>query len=169
MQRSSAWLEVLVAAVATGVILLASTAMAVLSALADSDIAIEPLVVGDLRQLFASHAFWAAFPQLPHLELLWRPGPLLTTGLAAVAAGRALRRRSSAVTAAAVLACGVLPYAVGAVALRGNTVPDATGPWLLWMLLGPLAAAVLALASLLWRRRPARAANSPAPETTVLV
>jgi len=46
------------------------------------------------------------------------------------------------------LAIGALPYAIGAIALRDNTVAREAGPWLLWMLAGPLYAALLALACL---------------------
>jgi hypothetical protein len=43
------------------------------------------------------------------------------------------------------LLSGAVPYGVGAIALADNQVADRTGPWLLWMLLGPMYAALLSL------------------------
>lgn len=139
----------LVAFTSAAILLAVATADRVLSALdGPLDFALEPLVQGDLRGLFGSRTFWSAFPASPQFDNLLAVGPLLTVlvlAAAVVAAARRLPRVRPERWAAPMLACGAVPYAVGAIALRDNTVPEHTGPWLAWMLLGPAYAALLAL------------------------
>jgi hypothetical protein len=161
-------LAALVALLAATVVSSVVTACGLLSRLADVDFPIAPLVRGDLRPVFASHAFWAAFPGGAHPELLLRFGPAACVLLLAIGLRAAASRYPSLpapVWALAMLAAGVVPYTIGAVALRDNTVEAATGQWLLWQLLGPLYAALLALVGLArwcWPRRTALA-NVPQP------
>ena len=146
----------LVAALALANLLAVLTAIEVLSNLGGPvDFALEPLVQGDLRGLFASRTFWNAFPALPHPASLIAVGPMVTVLVwlaGVVGCARRLPHIRPALWAAAMLAGGCVPYAVGAVGLGGNTVPEHAGPWLVWMLHGPAYAAVAAL--LLLRRWP---------------
>ena len=142
------WLAWFVAGVSVTVILLACTAVSVLSALDGVGVAVEPLMVGDLGQLLQSHTFWAAFPAFANSMSWFAPGPLvLVLGMSSVLLAVWLRwaRLKAPVLALLVLLSGIAPYAVGAIALAGNTVAEAAGPWLAWMLLGPLYAALMAL------------------------
>lgn len=127
----------------------ALTAVAVLSRLdGRTDFAVEPLVRGDLGGLFASRTVWRAFPALPDAAGLLAFGPAATVLLLSavvLAAARRWRHVPTFVWPAVALAIGVVPYAIGAVALRGNALPQATGGWLVWMLLGPAYAAVASL------------------------
>lgn len=152
----------LVAVASVLVVLLATTAITLLSYLdSGMDIAIEPLLRGDLAPLFTSPAFWGDFPTCHHTAHLLVFGPavtIATIGAFLLAAQRAWRWPAAPVALCALFS-GVVPYAVGAIALRGNTVPEITGPWLVWMLTGPMYAALLGLAFLLggawqtWRTR----------------
>jgi len=152
MRPSTAVVAIACAVVAS----LAANAIAVLTRLADSDVAIAPLVVGDLTQLFASTSFWRPFPSLPPLAVALAWGPLLVVAAAALVVARATPRAAAATRAAQVLAVGALPFAVGLIALRGNTDPAAAGPWLAWMLAGPLYAALGGLAAVLRAALPRR-------------
>lgn len=158
MQPSSALVAIACAVVA----LLAATAMALLTRLADGDIAIEPLIVGDLTQLFASTAFWRAFPSLPPLAIAMAWGPALVVVAAAFVVARATPRATTAMRAARALALGALPYAIGALALRGNAEPADAGPWLVWMLAGPLYAALIGLLVVMRAALPRREAPAAA-------
>lgn len=149
------------------IVTLASTAMHVLSNLGDADFVIEPLVRGDLRPLFASATFAAALPAACHPSLLFQFGPaalMAAIGAVVLAASRRWPELPAAWLATIVLAAGVVPYAVGALMLRGNVVAEATGPWLIWMLLGPFYAVLLSWSFLVrgaWlarQRTPRRAA-----------
>ncbi|MBL8732894.1 MAG: hypothetical protein JNN13_11040 [Planctomycetes bacterium] len=149
----------------------ASTAMHVLSNLGDVDFVLDPLVRGDLRPLFASATFAAALPSACHPSLLFAfaPGALMVT-IAAVllAVARRWPGLQANWLAAIMLFAAALPYAVGALMLRGNVVAEAAGPWLLCMLVGPFYAVLLSWAFLLrglWldRRRAPRAAAALAP------
>ncbi|MBZ0150964.1 MAG: hypothetical protein K8J09_05475 [Planctomycetes bacterium] len=142
-----------------------------LSSLGDVDFAIEPLVRGDLRPLFASATFAAAMPSLCHLSLLFAFGPaalMVTIAAVLLAVARRWPGLPSAWLAAIMLFAGALPYAFGALMLRDNVVAEATGPWVVCMLVGPLYAVLLSWAFLLrglWldRRRAPRAAAALAP------
>lgn len=141
------WLGLVVAVAAVFVALCACTAISVLSALDGADIDLEPLIVGDLGQLFVSQTFWLSFPTLWHVQALIGPAPgavMLAIGAGLWCWQRRCGPRPPLVASLALLA-GVVPYAVGAIALIGNTDAPATGPWLSWMLQGPLYAALLAL------------------------
>lgn len=136
--------------VAVAIVLVATTACSYLSVLEVADFDITPLIQGDLRPLFTSPRFWSEFPCLWRWNTLVAVGPAFAVAIAFVgvlAIGRRLRLRHE-VRAAMALLTGVFPYAIGAFALRYNTVAADTGPWLVWMLIGPLYAAVLALTCL---------------------
>jgi hypothetical protein len=160
---------VAVALLAVFVAALACTALTVLSALDGADVALEPLVRGELRQLFASSTFWNVFPSWPHASLLLAFGPAVVVATLAALLGAAARRWPrcpAAVLAAGALLGGTIPYAVGAITLRGNTAPGVAGPWLVWMVVGPLYAASLSLGIVLrgaWARRAPRAVPAVAP------
>src|SRR5688572_13607853 len=141
-------LAVAVALLAVFVAALACTALTVLSSLDGSGLALEPLVRGDLRELFVSRVFWTAFPSWPHASLLLAFGPAVVVATLAALLGAAARRWPrcpGTVLAAGALLGGAVPYTVGAIALRDNTVSGVAGPWLVWMLVGPLYAAALSL------------------------
>lgn len=136
--------------VAVAIVLVASTTCSFLSVLDDADFDVEPVIRGDLRPLFTSPRWWLAFPCLRHWSDVAAPGPALVVGtawLGLVVVGRRWSLRHETLAALS-LAIGALPYAIGAVALRDNVVAQETGAWLVWMLAGPLWAAVLALGCL---------------------
>jgi hypothetical protein len=158
-------LAVLVAIVALSVLPLVTTTCAVLCSLDGRDIAIAPLVRGDLSELLASATFWRAFPYLGHVETLLAFGPAACMAFVAAflfAAARRWPHVPNAVLALLALVSGGVPYAVGAIALRDNTVPEVTGRWLMWMLGGPLYAALLSL-GVLARGVLSRRAHAAAP------
>ena len=179
MERAMKVLAALVAVASIVVVLLAVTAIGLLSILdSGMDIAIDPLVRGDLTPLFTSRVFLWEFPAWPY-----RVAPLLVFGPAVTMAAvgallLAAQRRwhwPAGLVALLALLAGVVPYAVGTVALHDNTVPQAAGAWLVWMLAGPMYAALLGLAFLIggawqtWRtrelaavRRSGRHASAPA-------
>ncbi|MEZ5967138.1 MAG: hypothetical protein R3F56_25105 [Planctomycetota bacterium] len=145
-----------VGAISIATVLVALTTIAVLSELGDGDIAVEPLMVGDLRQLLGSNTFWRAFPTVCRPESLLEIGPLVVVvGLGTVLYALQCRQRPLTRTVsgamAITLALGLVPYAIGALALRGNTRPELVGRWLAWMSNGPLYSALLALAVLVLR------------------
>lgn len=158
-------LEFVTAFLAVAIVFVACTACSYLSVLDVVDFEIEPLIRGDLRPLFTSAQFWQAFPCLWRWSDVAALGPGLVVGVAwlgVFALGRRLRLRRDA-WATVSLAVGVLPYAIGALALRDNTVAQDTGAWLVWMLVGPLYAALLALACLVASWWPRARAIEPAP------
>jgi hypothetical protein len=168
-------LALLVTLLAAGVLLAGNTAACLLSVLdVHCDVDVTSLMVGELRPLFRSDAFAAAFPHLEVGEQLVAVGPLLM--MFGVGIGLVLVRRRWRVPAAAMgmaaLFAGALPYAVGALALRGNTVPEATGPWLVWMLLGPMYGAVLAVlfaAHSLFARKAKVVESAPAKGSSAVI
>lgn len=144
---------VLVAAVAVGLAQIALTALALLSSLDRADFAIEPLVRGELTGMRRSRTFAAALATLPHVQACGAYGPAVLM---------------------AALGSGALPDTIGALQLRTNTIEAATGPWLVWMVVGPLYAALLALGSQAhplvaraWLRRSTACAVAVGPAETV--
>jgi hypothetical protein len=142
-----------IAAVDVMVIAVATTVCDLLCCLDEKRIALEPLVVGDLRPLLLGEPFRAAFPscQLPIAMLSFAPAACVAVPIAALAAAaRRWPRVSTNAYATLALLAGTVPFAVGVVALQGNTVPERSGPWLQWQLTGPALAAVASLAFLAW-------------------
>ncbi|MBL9077961.1 MAG: hypothetical protein JNL08_10685 [Planctomycetes bacterium] len=129
--------------------MLATTAVHVLGNLvAPVDVDLDALVRGELGTLFASQAYWQAFPNWTVDGNLVAFGPAAQLAMLAafvVAASRRWPRVPPAAWAGLLLLGGALPYAVGAIALHGNTAPADCGRWLSWMLVGPCYAAFAAL------------------------
>lgn len=125
------------------------TAITLLSHLdSGMDIALDPLMRGDLTPVFTSGVFWSDFPSWPyHAAHFLAFGPAATMAMvgALLLAAQRRWRWPAAFVALLMLLGGSIPFAVGRIMLHGNTVPEATGAWLLWMLAGPCYAAVLAL------------------------
>lgn len=161
--RAMAWCA---GVAATGVVLVAATAVDCLTSFAGGDVEVDPLVRGDLAQLFASATFRASFPSFGGLAEWFAAGPMALVFAGAVAIALAWRRCRAAPSSLpfALLLVGAVPYAIGAFALRDNAVPEDAGPWLLWMIVGPgwaAIAALVALAVLLLVDRPTTRVPAP--------
>lgn len=144
------WLDLVVALFAILLALVAATAVHILTALDDRSSAalIEPLTRGDLVPLLTSPFFWSAFPSLGFTAGWSSLGPAILIaafGIALLIVARRHPDAPRAVLGLAALSSAVVPYAVGALALRGNADPGTAGVWLAWMVFGPLYASVLAL------------------------
>jgi len=136
--------------VITGTIFLASlVCMATLVVAINSFRNIDPdngqllndLTVGRIHLLF-SKATWAeGLETRPSLLFFWVSGPLGITFVLALSAILYLRLRRHKRWILVGLPCLLLVpafYAVGRIALHGNAEPTNAGPWLKWMLAGPL-------------------------------
>jgi hypothetical protein len=143
VMRASTFAVVL-AALAVG-----TTALSAIDALANLDrtldVPLEPLARGDLRVLLAAPSFLERFPSVPNPRSCLAP----SCGLLVLAMCGALllvsRRWRRCPAAALALLSGAVPYAIGALALADNVVPSEAGRWLVWMVHGPLYAAVASL------------------------
>lgn len=145
------WCRFAVALAAVFVILLTTTAATVLATVDAPDFDLEPLVRGELGGVFVSATFWAAFPSPGGVTHLLAPAPVALV-LVWCALVVALRRRRPTLRIefwglAAALG-GALPWGIAVVALSGNADGDVAGPWLVWKLAGPCAAAAGALSML---------------------
>ena len=102
---------------------------------------LDELLRGHVHHLFLTSATWRRYPSDPRRLLRLDPtAALLVLPLVACAFYfvRIKMRRPLYLVGVASLLTAVLPYAVGLLALRGNTVAERCGSWVETMLLGVL-------------------------------
>jgi len=164
-------LAILIAIAAALVFSLAFNMIAVLSMLGSAPIALDPLVHGDLSELFVYGPVWA-LPRWSFADQMVAFGPMAVmaaVGALLLVAARRWRQVSSTWFALLALLAGAIPFAVGAIALSNNTSHPDTGPWLVWMLVGPAYAAVITVGFLIRGAWQGRRLGSAAMRTPVAV
>ncbi len=113
-------------------------------AIESGQISNDELLVGHVHHLLLTSFIWRQYPgNPPDLLRVWHfdaTAALLVLPLVACAYYfvRIKMRKPLYLVGVASLPAAVLPYAVGLLALRGNTVAERCGPWMVTMLLGLL-------------------------------
>ena len=105
---------------------------------------ISQLIHGQFIQLLALKEYWANFPSLPSLSMLFLPQALivmvLLTGSVIYYLGYRQQTQPQ-ITGAALLLTAMIPYGIGQLALLGNGKLENAGVWLAFMLAGVFYAA----------------------------
>lgn len=100
---------------------------------------IDQLLHGQFLQLLALKEYWANFPNLPALSMLFLPNALILMLLLIGSVIYYIGYRQQAqpqITSAALLLTAMIPYGFGQLVLLGNGKLENAGVWLAFMLTG---------------------------------
>ena len=127
---------------------------------------ISQLLHGQFLQLLALKEYWANFPNLPALSMLFLPNALIVMLLLIGSVIYYLEYRQQAqpqITGAALLLTAMIPYGIGQLVLLGNGKLENAGVWLAFMLTGvfyaALSCALFSAYQILKNRKPVLAKN----------